>query len=82
MIIFSEDYFPNFNFFDFLVELLIATVEAISSIVISHNNCLIVFKEIYSKLISPKDRAEKLHGVNCVSWRDNTEGFIGTIRII
>jgi len=61
---------------------LIAIVEAVSSIVISHNNGLIVIKEINSKFISAKDRTKNLLVVNCFGGRDNTKGSFVSIAII
>ena len=78
----SEIYFPNFDLFYFLVEFLIAIVEAVSSIMISRYNGLIVFQEIYSKFISAEDRTEFLFVVNCFGGRDNTEGSFVSIGII
>jgi len=80
--VFSEIYFPNFDFFHILVELFFAIVKAVSSIVTSQHNGLIVFQEVDSEFISAKDRTKTFFVVNCLGRRDNTKGSFIAIRII
>ena len=80
--VYSEVDFPNFDLFNFLVKLFIAIIEAIRSILISHNDGLIVFKEIDSKFTSAKDRTKNLLVINCLGRRDNTKWRLVCIGII
>ena len=56
--------FPNFNFFNFLVEVLITIVETKGSVLKARNDGFVVFKEIDPKLAHAKERPKIFIVVN------------------